>query len=144
MAWRIKRAGTVSRFAACAVVEHHVFPPDPKLQLRRAFLAAGFPLLVRRVPELRRAMLWHGYLLTPQRARTTAAVAGVALAAVARDVRPLALAAPYAVQLVRNLQPLSAYQRRERLRALPVLMARDLVETAALAYGSARARRVVL
>jgi hypothetical protein len=144
MAWRIKRAGAVSRFAACAIVEHHVFPPDPRLQLRRAFLTAGFPLLVRRAPELRQAMLWHRFLLTPQRARVTAAVSGAACAAVTRDARPLVLALPYAVQLVRGLQLMRPYQRRERLRAAPVGIARDIVETAALAYGSVRARRVVL
>jgi glycosyltransferase involved in cell wall biosynthesis len=144
MAWRIKRSGAVSRFAGCAIVEHHVFPPDPRLQLRRAFLTAGFPLLVRRAPELRSAMLWHRYLLTPQRARIAGAVSGTAFAAVARDGRPLVLAVPYAVQLLRTLAPLRPHGRRARLRALPILIARDLVETAALAYGSARARRVVL
>ena len=144
MAWRVKRAGAVSRFAACAVVEHHVFPPDTRLQLRRAFLTAGFPLLVQRVPELRRAMLWRRYLLTPQRARTVAAVSGAAYAAITRDGRPLVLAVPYAVEVLRTLQPLRSYQRRARLRAMPVLIARDLVETVALGYGSLRARRVVL
>jgi hypothetical protein len=144
LAWRIKRAGAVSRFAACAVVEHHVFPPDPRLQLRRAFLTAGFPLLVRRVPELRHAMLKHRYLLGPQRIKIIAAVSGVALAAVTRDGRPLVLATPYAIGLLRSVHPLRRPHRRERVLAIPVLMARDLVETAALAYGSARARRVVL
>jgi hypothetical protein len=56
-------------------------------------------------------------------------------------VRPLILAVPYAWRLIGPLQPGG---RRARVKAAPVLAARDLVETAALIYGSVRARRLVV
>ncbi len=140
LGWRVKRAGADSRFAVHAVVEHHVFPPDPALQIRRGILAAGFPLVVQRVPELREVFLWHRYLLGSQRLRVWAALAGLGLAAATRKPAPGVLALPYAWRLV---QP-HRRGRKPRLRAAPVVAAKDLVETASLVYGSLRARRLVL
>jgi glycosyltransferase involved in cell wall biosynthesis len=140
LGWRVKRSGAVSRFAAGAVVEHHVFPPDPPLLLRRAVLAAGFPLLVTRAPELRDAFLWHRYVLGQGRLAVWAALAGIGGAAALGQPAVVALAVPYGWRLLRPLQR----GRRPRLKAAPVVAARDLVESAALLYGSARARRVVL
>ncbi len=79
LGWRVKRAGADSRFAVHAVVEHHVFPPDPALQIRRGILSAGFPLLLERVPELREVFLWHRYVLGSQRLRVWAAFGGLGL-----------------------------------------------------------------
>ncbi|MGZ6792283.1 MAG: glycosyltransferase, partial [Mycobacteriales bacterium] len=137
LAWRVKRSGGASRFAATAVVHHHVFDPDPRYLLRRSAVGAAWPLLVREVPELRDVLL-GGVVLGPQRRRVLLALAGLALA----PAEPLALLAtgPY---LWRAVRP-DRRGRKPRLRALPVLAARDLVETAALAYGSVRARRLVL
>ncbi|MCW2616479.1 MAG: glycosyl transferase family 1, partial [Frankiales bacterium] len=76
LAWRVKRAGGRSRFAAGAVVEHHVFEPDRSYLLRRAVVGAGWPLLLRRVPELAPLVLEHGVLLGAQRRRVLLALAG--------------------------------------------------------------------
>jgi glycosyltransferase involved in cell wall biosynthesis len=141
LAWRCKRAGVRSRFSAHAVVDHHVFAPDNRLLLRRAWIAAGFPLLASRVPELGIEVFARPHLLSRQRPRALAAVTGICLGAATRDARPLLAAAPYAWHLLR---PAQRGGRRQRLKAAPVLAARDLIETAALAYGSARARRLVL
>jgi colanic acid/amylovoran biosynthesis glycosyltransferase len=141
LAWRCKRAGVRSRFSAHAVVDHHVFAPDNRLLLRRAWIAAGFPMLAARVPELGAEVLWHRNVLSRHRPRILAAVAGVAVSMASRDVRPLVAAAPYLWQLLR---PTQQGGRRQRLAAAPVLVARDVIETAALGYGSARARRLVL
>jgi glycosyltransferase involved in cell wall biosynthesis len=137
LAWRVKRAGGGSRFAATAVVDHHVFDPDARYLLRRSAVGAAWPLLVRQVPELRDLLL-GGVVLGPHRRRVLLAVAGLALA----PAEPWALAAtlPY---LWRGVRP-AQRGRQGRLRALPVLAVRDAVETVALAYGSLRARRLVL
>ena len=141
LAWRCKRAGVRSRFAVHAVVDHHVFPPDARLLLRRAWIAAGFPALALRVPELREHVFWHAVLLSRHRGPVLAAALGVATAAVAGRRLPLMVAVPY---LWKTLRPLDAGGRRDRLRAAALVVVRDAVETAALGYGSWRARRVVL
>jgi glycosyltransferase involved in cell wall biosynthesis len=140
LGWRVKRAGADSRFAVHAVVEHHVFPPDPALQIRRGVLAAGFPLVIERVPELREVFLWHRYVLGSQRLRVWAALGGFTLAAATRKPAPGVLALPYVWGIV---QP-HRRGRKPRLRAAPVVIAKDLVETGSLVYGSLRARRLVL
>jgi glycosyltransferase involved in cell wall biosynthesis len=139
MAWRVKRTGARSRFAVHAVVHHHVFPPDVGYLLRRAALTAGFPLLVRRIPEVRERFLWWGIFLGPRRPPFLLALAGAAAALGGRR-RAILLALPYAWRLLRPLER----GRRARLRAAPPLVARDAVETAALSYGSVRARTPVL
>ena len=138
LAWRVRRTGTGTRFAPHALVQHHVFPPDVPYLLRRSVLAAGFPLIVRQVPELRSVFLTGRVVLGRQRIDFLLALAGAAGAAV--DLRAAALAAPYAWRLLRPRQA----GRRARLRAAPVIVARDAVETVALAVGSVRARSVVL
>lgn len=139
LAWRVKRSGVKSRFAATAVVHHHVHDPDPRYLLRRALIAAGFPLVVRRVPELRERMLWHRVLLSRRHAELLVALAGVTV--VRRSPLSTSIAvAPYAVALLRPTRS----GRRDRLRALPILVGRDLVELGALAYGSLRSRSLVL
>lgn len=140
LGWRVRRAGAQSRFAVHAVVDHEVSPPDPGLLVRRAALAAGFPVLVRRVPELRETFLWHRVVLGPQRAALWLALAGVAAAAAGRDPRPLLAVAPYADRVIGPRRP----GRRARLAAAPTVVARDLRETRALVAGSVRARSVVL
>jgi glycosyltransferase involved in cell wall biosynthesis len=54
LAWRAKAAGYPSTFAAAAVVEHAVRPPDFFLFLRERRRFAEQILVVRRHPELRR------------------------------------------------------------------------------------------
>ena len=138
LAWRVRRTGVATRFAPHALVLHHVFPPDPKLLLRRSVLAAGFPLLVRETPELRRVFLSARVLLGRHRALFLLALLGIPLALLSPWT--LLLAVPYGWRL---LQPRRAGRRR-RLKAVPVLLARDVVETVALAVGSARSRSLVL
>lgn len=141
LAWRVKQAAA-SRFAAHAVVEHHVFPPDIRLLLRRAVLAAGFPALVDRIPQLRGRMLWRGVFLSRHRARFLLAVAGVGVAAATGRTWPLLGAVPYLAEV---LAPQRADgNRRARVATLPMVVLRDVVEEGALVYGSVRARSVVL
>ena len=141
LAWRAKRNGAVTRFASTAVVEHHVYERDVRYLFRRALLAAGFPLLVRRVPELREVFLWRKVFLGPRHAALLAAVATAATVGRRRPLLAVAAAAPYVSMTV---QPLRRGGRRARLRAAPVLIARDVVEVAALVGGSLLAKTPVL
>lgn len=143
LAWRAKRAGANSRFAVHAVVDHEVFAPDPALLLRRAALAAAFPVLVRRVPELREVFLWRRVVLGPHRVRWWLAVGGALGAGALRRGWPALLAAPYALDVL-GLRAWRRPGRRARLAAAPVLVRRDAAETVALLRGSARARTLVL
>lgn len=138
LAWRVRRAGGRTRFAAHALVHHHVFPPDVNYLLRRSVIAAGFPLLVREVPELRRVFLTGRIALGRRRVEFLLGLAGVALAL--QDPLALVFAGPYAWRLLGPFRP----GRRARLRAAPVLVVRDAVETVALGVGSARARSLVV
>lgn len=138
LAWRVKRTGGSSRFAATAVVHHHVFPPDRSLLLRRAVVGAGWPLLLRRVPELSPLLLTGGVLLGTHRRAVLLALAGLVSSVL--DRRAVFLAVPWLWRTARPLKP----GRRARLEAAPWLALRDLVETAALVHGSVRARRLVL
>jgi hypothetical protein len=120
------------------VVRHHVFESDVSYLLQRAALTAGFPALVAEVPELRRAFLWHRTFLSRDRPFFWAAACGLALG-VSKPSR-LVLAVPYVLRHVQPRYPGAT----ARLRALPQMAAVDVVTSAALLYGSARARRVVL
>jgi glycosyltransferase involved in cell wall biosynthesis len=142
LAWRVKREGTASAFAATAVVHHAVHDPDPRYLLRRAVVAAGFPLLVRQVPELRDRLLWRRRFLGARHAAVLAAASGGALSRRA-PIPAAVLVSPYALMLARSLRPRQA-GRRDRWRAMPVLVTRDVVEVAAVAYGAVRARTLVL
>lgn len=144
LGWRVRRAGARSRFAVHAVVEHEVFPPDPSLLVRRAALAAAFPVLVRRVPELRDTFLWHRRLLGRHRAAFWLAAGGGAAALLRRDPTWALPALPYLAGVTGLARMTRPGGRGERLAAAPVLLRRDLVETAALVRGSIRARTVVL
>ena len=144
LAWRVKRAGAGSRFAVHAVVDHEVSPPDPALLLRRAALAAAFPVLVREVPELREVFLWRRLVLGPHRARLWLAAAATGTALATRRPGPLLLAAPYAADVVGLRELRRRGGRRARVRAAGLLVRRDLAETAALLRGSWRARTPVL
>lgn len=138
LAWRVKSTGVASRFAQDALIFHHVFPPDVPYLLRRSVLVAAFPVLLARIPTLRRSLLTAGFLLGKRRAKWWLGIAGVALC----WLSPLTLLAfvPY---LEAVLKP-RRRRKLDRLKSLPVLMARDLLESFALVYGSIRARCLVL
>ena len=139
LAWRVKRDGATSRFAHDALVHHHVFVGALPYLMRRSALTAGFPLLVGAVPELRETFLWHRWFLHRRRPLTWMALAGVA----ATRWRPATalLCVPWLMAVVR---PHRTGDRIRRVRQVPVRAILDVVESAALAYGSVRTRRPVL
>ena len=138
MAWRVKSTGVSSRFAQDALIFHHVFPPDVSYLLRRSVLVAAFPVLLARIPTLRRSLLTGGFLLGKRRAKWWLGILGASLC----WISPLTLLAflPYLEAVLKPRRK----RKLDRLKALPVLMSRDLLESLALVYGSVRARCLVL
>jgi glycosyltransferase involved in cell wall biosynthesis/GT2 family glycosyltransferase len=144
LGWRARRSGARSRFAVHAVVDHEVSPPSFRLLVRRSAAAAGFPLLVRRVPELAGAVLTGRVLLSRHRLRWWLAVGAAVGAGVGAQWWPALLALPYAADLLPPRSLLRRGGRRARLAAVPVFVLRDMLETVALLRGSWLARRPVL
>jgi cellulose synthase/poly-beta-1,6-N-acetylglucosamine synthase-like glycosyltransferase len=134
--WRVIGAGWRAAFAGDAVVEHVVTQPGLGWHLRRGLRYGNWNALVRRLPQLRRELLWHRYFLRPRSAAFTAAVAGVLLA---RWRRPLVLLAlPYlSIRRPRSLD-------RADLRDAADGALFDAAVFVGLATGSVRHRAVVL
>jgi hypothetical protein len=97
------------------------------------------PTLVAHVPELR-DLIYARVFQTKRRAAFDAAALGVAAALVTRRPWLLAAGLPYAV----NYLPLKRLPRRSAAKETVALVVADAVGGAALVYGSARARELVL
>ena len=141
LGWKARRAGVRFRFEPAALVRHAVVARSLASQLRYQWRGRAFPLLVGEAPELRAALFYRRLFLSRRSAGFKAALAGALLAR--RLPLAAALVAPYARQLLADLrsQPASALARA-RLTAVGI--ASDAVLCAALAYGSARFRELVL
>jgi glycosyltransferase involved in cell wall biosynthesis len=137
--WRAVRAGAKTEFEPAALVHHAVFPRGPAGYVGERRRLAYFPAVARRVPEFRRGMFAHVFLTRRSAALDAALVAG-GLAALRRSPVPLLAALPYASMVVRAARP---YRKRAPLVGA-VGVAADLVGTAALVKGSARARSLVI
>jgi glycosyltransferase involved in cell wall biosynthesis len=141
LAWRVRRAGRAC-FAPEALVEHQVIRSDIVEALSRAWMAGAFPALVRETPELRGTdLLRHGVSLGT-RSRLPVYATGLALASRRRAVVAVAVAA-WVRSAWRELEHVPG-SRRARIAGLPIVMAKDVVVSAALVAGSARARTAVL
>src|SRR4051794_36093623 len=138
--WRAVRAGARTGFAPDALVHHAVFPRGPLGFIAERWRVSNFPAVARRIPEFRRQPMYARIFLSRRSAALDAALAGAAAAAARRSPILLAAAAPYAWMVSRWARP---YRRRAPLVAA-VGVAADLVGAAALFYGSARARSLVL
>jgi len=143
LGWRAVRAGASVVFAPDAVVHHEVRPPDLRTTVQRSAIAAGFPLLTRQVPELRDRLYHRRWFLARTRPTAWALILGLVLTVSGRAPRlGLVLGALWGAA---RLQPLQPRELLPRIRhELPHLAVRDVAETAALVYGSARARTPVL
>ncbi len=137
--WRARRAGARVAWAPGALVHHAVFRRGPRGYVAERARLRYFPALVREVPEMR-AELTARLFLTPRSARFDLAVAGVLAAAATRRPWPLLAAAPYARRHLRLHEP----WRRSAARENAAYVSADLVGLGALAYGSARARTLLL
>ncbi len=138
--WRVVRAGARTRFVPEALVHHAVFPRGPLGFVDERRRLAYFPAVARRVPEFRRRTMFAGVFLSRRSAAFHAAALGVAAGAARRSPVPLVATIPYGVMIGRWARP---YRRRAPVVAAVGVVA-DVVGVAALAYGSVRARTLVL
>ena len=121
-------------------VFHAIRPVAPTEWLRETLAVGGLPAALRRAPALRDGLVLGVAL---RRSHLLAPVALAGAAAARRRPAALTLVLPWLAEL--------ALEQRERdggrtraLARLPLLATRDLLEVAALAVGSARARTLCL
>ena len=142
LGWRARREGAAYAFEPASVVRHPVGAPSLRRRLHEQWLARAFPQLVRDVPELREALMFRRWFLTPRSAATALAVAGLAVVKRAPIVG-VALMLPYGRALLRELR-----RAEGRPAELPGVLAftvvADLALLVALACGSIRARCLVI
>jgi glycosyltransferase involved in cell wall biosynthesis len=142
----IARRGQL-RFTVDALVHHRVMPGsyDDFLHERRRL--AGFPFLVRRVPELRQHTFWRVFL-SGRTAITDLAIAAVITHIVVTLVViaswTLVLDLPTVPWLVAGWLEAEARPGRARIIRAAQLWWADLVGAGALLSGSVRARRLLL
>ena len=139
--WSARRAGARIRFAPDALVHHAVFPGGPGDLLAARARLRYFPALVARIPELREALLWGRVFLEPRTAAFDAALAGLAVAVVARRPAAAALALPYAALTARALR---GHPPRFKVKLALARVAADAVGAWSLAAGSVAYRAPVL
>jgi glycosyltransferase involved in cell wall biosynthesis len=135
--WRAARAGARIEFCGAALAHHEVHSRGALGYAGERWRLRFFPLLARRIPELRRAAFYRRYFLTPRAARFDAALAGILAAALLQRPLLAAAALPYARVVAGDV-------RGDGPRATPAKMLADAVGFAALAVGSARSRTLLL
>jgi glycosyltransferase involved in cell wall biosynthesis len=140
LGWKVARQGKV-KYAPDALVEHHVFPPDYPELISRTVRVAGFPAMIREIPELRGSLCRWGIQLGR---RTRLPVYGFVLAIALRKRGAAAgLFGMWAALRFRELQRYPA-SRAEQLKALPIEMGIDVLTAGSLAVGSVKARSLVI
>jgi len=140
LGWKVARRGGM-RYEPEAVVEHHVFPPDYVDMLSRTARVAGFPAMVRDVPELRQTLCKHRVQLG-ERSRVPVYAVTFGLLARRRGLAAVALGW-WAAARWRELRRFPI-ETSEQLKLLPVEMGLDGITAASLVVGSLRARSILL
>jgi glycosyltransferase involved in cell wall biosynthesis len=139
LAWRVVRGRRVA-YAPEAVVRHRVTRPSVREYVTRYWIVSRFPALVREVPELRDTLLrrkvFLGFRRLPLYATALAAVTPVRWLAIATGVW-------WVVARALNVGRQGG-RRHAKVIALPVEMAVDVLTAIALAWGSMRARTLVI
>lgn len=139
LGWRARRAGASTCFAPDALVHHAVFPRTWTGYVAERARLRFFPELVGRIPELRDEFCFARAFLNRRTAAFDLALAGVALAALARSPLPLVATVPYA-----RIAHTDAVAWPGSTGVAAAQVAADAVGLAALAAGSVRARSVLL
>ena len=133
--WRVVRAGARHAFEPEAVVEHAVFERTYRQALEFKLRVRYLPLLLRRVPELRKSLVL-GVFANRAQVRATVAVTGLGAAAAARvSGRRMVSRGITAAVAVMLLHPVRGYVRR---------IGEDFLVLGASIVSSIRHRRVVL
>ncbi len=140
--WRARRDGAVTTFAADATVQHAVFERRASEYVAEQARCRHFPPLVALIPELRERFLHHRVFLSPASAQFDLALASILLSGLRRRrMATLVGALPYAAGVLREV---GESPPGERALVAGARIAADALTFASLAYGSARARTLVL
>jgi GT2 family glycosyltransferase len=145
LAWRAKKAGARTTFAADALVDHEVSTSDFRALLRSLPRWTGVALAAKTHPELRRRLRYRVFWRAAHPAALIAVVGF--LAALGLRGRRRVLAALLLTPYLRHrlvLDPLPGVGRRGRMATLPGAFVIDLAEIAVMAKGSAEHRTLVL
>jgi glycosyltransferase involved in cell wall biosynthesis len=138
LAWKVKRLGWNSRFAANAVIMHEVVRIGPRQWLinKRLYI---IPAILRKFPELRK-FFFARYFYEKNQAYLSMALAGIMFA----FLHPLALllTVPYVVS--RASEPTRSLSGPLRLLRVGVYLLRDMVSFSLLLAGSVRYRTILL
>ena len=141
LAWRARRLGARTAFAADAVVRHAVFPRGPVGYVSEQARVVWFPELVRHMPELRDTFLWRRWFLDYRTAAADLAFAGLAATVATRRAAPLVALLPYARKAWGDT---GSWRGSYRAKVAAAHAAADVVRLGALTYGSLRSRCLVL
>jgi GT2 family glycosyltransferase len=145
LGWRAAKAGADCRFVADAIVRHRVSASSFPAAVGRRLRAGVVPYLIRKHPEYR-AHLRYRYFLDEAHAIALVALAGWLACVAAR--RPAGVAVGVAASTPYVWFRLRVRRLPGRRRWWPVIVPAawllDVVETAVLARGSLRWRRLVL
>jgi len=135
--WRLVRAGARPGFAPKAVVYHQVQPWSYLDHLRYRARQRNFPRLIRTAPEVRQRF-YHGYFLSRRHAMISVGLGmiGVGIAARVAGRRGLSTSLIAGAGLM-YLKPYAAEILQRRLPE-------DVVDYAAVLYGSIRYRRLLI
>ena len=140
LGWRLTRAGARVVFAPAALVHHAVFPGDSRSFVYEHARLRFFPLMVARIPELRRSSFHRRVFLNRRSEAFDIGVLGVLVAALAASPWPLLATLVYLPHVWSAARPWG--RRAPQVAAARV--ASDVVGFGALIAGSVRARSVLL
>jgi glycosyltransferase involved in cell wall biosynthesis len=141
LGWRAVRAGARVAYAPDALVRHAVQTRSAGGYVAERARLRFFPMMARRIPELRAAFFYRRLFLNRRTALFDLALAGALAAALGRRALPLAAALPYLRLAVREA---AGWDERNAVAVLSTQVAADVVSSAALALGSLRARTPLL
>ena len=139
--WKARRAGARMAFCPEALVHHAVFPRGPReYALERARLRY-FPIMARRIPELRDVLFYRRWFLSRRSVAFDLAIAAAGVSLATRRRAWLVAAAPYARLAVEDARRPGV---REACTVAATELAADAIGLGALLVGSVRARSLLL
>ena len=137
LGWRAVRASARCEFCEGALVHHAVFRRGPRGYVWERARLMYFPVMVRKMPEIRESFCYRRYFMSRHTAEFDLAVLGLLAAAVLRSPIPLAAGVPYT-------RFLAGRRRRVSSEVAASDLVADAFGCAALVWGSLRSRTPVL
>jgi glycosyltransferase involved in cell wall biosynthesis len=141
LGWRAMRAGARIVYAPDALVRHAVEPRGALGYVGERARLRFFPVMARRIPELREVFFYRRLFLNRRTALFDLALAGFVAGALGRRALPLAAAIPYVRLAARQAR---GWEGRSLVAVFAAQLAADALGLAALVWGSARERTLLI